>query len=247
MQGVVAGSNTDTAGWSNLNSPRPLNDNSPGTFATLLFRGCNNLIPGCAGYESSGTVCAGTTCDSTNVDELIGANNGTFFTETGGTSYGTECNVSRINNPCRVIKQLLLRQTNPDASEDPADLVSVSLGGTATDVLRGTYFEIKVPMIPGNLVTVSGRTYCSADYSAAPDERITGYATVDIFGVKCGNPNKAVVDDGYLTTYSTELAGLSCTPPAGDFVLGRMRIEEESGIGGGGNPGNSTARPRLVE
>src|SRR6185503_12477234 len=102
--------------------------------------------------------------------------------------------------PCQVIKQLLLRQTNPDATELAGELVTVSLNGTPTSVLKGTYFEVKVPMIPASLVTRSGKTFCSADYNnASPGQRITGYATVDVFGVKCSNANKAVVDDGYLT------------------------------------------------
>jgi hypothetical protein len=202
-------------------------------------------MPGCPEYNATDTACDGA-CTSPTVDQYIGTNNGTFFNE-GGARYGT-CNPAHLNNPCEVIKQLLLRQTNPDASEGLSDLVSVAIDGVPTNVLRGTFFEIKVPMIPASLVTVGGTTFCSADFNnGSPGERITGYATIDIYGVKCGNPNRAVVDDTYLAANSTDLTTLGCQPPSGDFVLGRMRCEEESGPGGGGNPGDSSTHARLVQ
>jgi len=248
MQGTVAGSNTDTIGWSNLNF---FNSNGGDVFATLFGNACKNLMPGCSEYDATGTGCTAT-CYSRRVDEHIGTNNGNFFNE-GGARYGGSCPTyggggADLSNPCQVIKQLLLRQINPDATTLPAELATVSLGGIPTSVLRGTYFQIESPMIPGSMVTVGGKTFCSADFNnGGGGEPITGYVTIDIFGVKCSNSKRAVVDNAYMTTWATELGNLSCAPPSGNFVLGRMHVEEDAGPGGGGMPGNGTSIPRLVQ
>jgi hypothetical protein len=232
---------TDTAGWSNLGTDGGFGG---GNIAALLYSGCTNLIPGCSGFGATATECAGA-CTSPLVDQEIGTNSGNFFNE-GGVSYGGSCPTAGegedLRNPCQVIKQILLRNTNPDASEELDDFVNVELDGAMTPVLKGTYFTVKVPMIPAT----DSEGVCSADFNAS-GEPVSGFVSVDIYGIKCSNPNPAVVDDEYLAAHETALDDLGCVPPSGDFLLGRMYVEEEDGRGGGGPAGNSSALPRLVQ
>lgn len=97
------------------------------------------------------------------------------------------------------------------------------------------YFTVKVPV----LALESGETCADVQYSG--DKEITGYATVDIYGVKCGNSQPAIVDLDYPTPV--------CVTPSDKFVAAVLHcdVEEDDAVGGGGFDGDTTRRVRLVQ
>lgn len=244
----------DTAGWTNLGSGSV----STGTISDLLKSTYSNLVGGCDDYDDTATECSGA-CTAPTVDTDVGLYNGNGLNE-GGATYGADNCGANLNNPCEVVKEILLREADGELAVD-ADGNPIMVDGV--QALKGKYFTLTVPLFDDDH---GGDADSECDPQFSGSAPIEGYTKIDIFSVQCHNAGGAgggkgkdgeepapaaketVLDPDYMEAYASELASLSCdTVPSGKHLLGRVYCDSVVGPGGGGMPGRTATRPRLVQ
>jgi len=133
------------------------------------------------------------------------------------------CNGNNMNknNFCGTI-QAILQRDGVDAD--------------ANGVVDGTAFQVQVPVLDTNLTPATCGTF---NFSST--HTMSGFATVTIYGVRCGNPEPLVVDPNF--------AGEPCQAAANkDVILAKLECDNTViAPAGGGAFGTDATHTRLVE
>ena len=128
---------------------------------------------------------------------------------------------------CETVKRILWRNISYEMDTETGEMMVT--GEVAP-------FKVKVPVIRAQDDSMGG---CEVKF--AGNQVVAGFATLEIYGVRCGNSDEEpYVADGYAADCGSLVTNEK-------YIAARLNCEMEEGGSGGGFFGTGSTHPRLVE